>query len=474
MRNGFLAASLITLALGGAVRAQVGYGMGPGGPPAAMPVPPGYGGPGVAPAGYPGDPAAGQAVPGPGYPAPYGPCPYPPPEGDCDEPLMKPHVPNSCFVSTEYLLYFIKKGPSTFPLVTSGTPAALGQLGANGVTTLFGADNFDFNMASGMRVTAGKYFGDDQSFGVNFSGFVFEKRRQQFESASDRTGSPLLARPFINSETGVSTSLLVAAPGFIRGAVAAVAQNQMWGAEANGLLNVLVPQGDQGMALQVLVGGKYFNLEEALLVGQLTQLLPTQKAPFGGLTVDGATQIGVTDRIATKNIFAGANVGLQTTCCMGSKWYAQAGASTAFGVVHQTVDYSGSSSALIPAGSVVTTGGPTGIGSGGGAVTLPGGLFTGPNNIGSWTKDDFGWMGEANVRLGYHLTPHVTGFVGYDFLYLSNVVRPGDQIDPNANPGLLPTSATFGRIGTSLDPRVVFKQTDFFATGFTFGVTFVY
>ena len=35
---------------------------------------------------------------------------------------------------------------------------------------------------------------------------------------------------------------------------------------------------------------------------------------------------------------------------------------------------------------------------------------------------------EATVNLGYWLTPHVKAYVGYNCLFWSNVVRPGDQI----------------------------------------------
>jgi hypothetical protein len=472
MRNGFLAASLVTLALGGAARAQVGYATPPADPHQA--VFSGWSGGAPVPGGAPpGANPEGSAVPGPGYPDRYGPCPYPPQGGCADEgPCFKPHVPNSTFVSAEYLLYFLKSGPSTFPLVTTSPAASLGQLGSNNTTVLFGQDNFHFNPASGLRVTAGHYFGDDQRWGFNVDGFVLEKRFDRFFVASDNGGTPLLARPFFNSENGLSTSLLVAAPGFVKGAIAVDAQSQLWGADLNLLFNAICPTGEHGLALQLLFGGKYLNLEEGLNVSQLTQLLPGQRAPFGGLTVTNPTQISVVDHIFTKNIFSGANFGLQTTYCLGDKWFVQAGGSSAYGVVHQIIDISGTSTALIPPGGQILANGAAG--GGGFGLSLPGGLFGTSTNIGHFHKDDFAWEGEANVRLGYHLTPHISTFVGYDFLYLSNVVRPGDQIDPNINPGNLPTSVQFGRPGSTFNPRVVFKQTDFFVNGFTAGLTFVY
>ena len=48
-------------------------------------------------------------------------------------------------------------------------------------------------------------------------------------------------------------------------------------------------------------------------------------------------------------------------------------------------------------------------------------------------------------------------FGGYSFMYWSNVVRPGDQIDRNLNPNLIPTSATFGGPATPRQPTAPFR-----------------
>src|SRR5207244_3935541 len=103
-----------------------------------------------------GSPSGGYPVPN--YPAPYAPRDTPP-ALETDEGWT--HVPNSVFCSTEYLLYFINSQPVPFPLITSGTPAALGQLGNSGTTILYGQDNLKYNPSSGLRITAGKWFGDN-------------------------------------------------------------------------------------------------------------------------------------------------------------------------------------------------------------------------------------------------------------------------------------------------------------------------
>jgi hypothetical protein len=50
------------------------------------------------------------------------------------------------------------------------------------------------------------------------------------------------------------------------------------------------------------------------------------------------------------------------------------------------------------------------------------------------------------------------------------VVRAGDQIDTDVNPGLLPVEQD--PLSGALRPRFLFRQTDFFAHGFTAGADF--
>ena len=45
---------------------------------------------------------------------------------------------------------------------------------------------------------------------------------------------------------------------------------------------------------------------------------------------------------------------------------------------------------------------------------------------------------EMRVQLAYQVGPHLSVHAGYTFLYWSQVVRAGDQIDLVVNPALLP------------------------------------
>jgi Putative beta barrel porin-7 (BBP7) len=78
------------------------------------------------------------------------------------------------------------------------------------------------------------------------------------------------------------------------------------------------------------------------------------------------------------------------------------------------------------------------------------------------------------VNLGYQLTSRCRSFVGYNFLYLSRAVRPGDEIDTGVNPTQL--QAALGR-GKEVGPdRPAFpgRNSTFWAQGLTLGLDFRY
>ena len=83
---------------------------------------------------------------------------------------------------------------------------------------------------------------------------------------------------------------------------------------------------------------------------------------------------------------------------------------------------------------------------------------------------------EVGVNVGYNFTPWLRGFLGYNFLYWSNVVRPGEQIDREINvrqiPG--PNFPTGGSNTTVARPTVPFKSTDFWAHGVNLGLELKY
>ena len=110
---------------------------------------------------------------------------------------------------------------------------------------------------------------------------------------------------------------------------------------------------------------------------------------------------------------------------------------------------------------------PTGI-----VQRQPGGLLALPgSNIGRFSKDRFAVVPEVGLNLGYQVTESVRAFVGYDFLYLSDVVRAGNQIDTRVNTNQLQRPMV---AGGPTAPAFTFNGSDFWAQGLNFGLEFRY
>jgi hypothetical protein len=59
--------------------------------------------------------------------------------------------------------------------------------------------------------------------------------------------------------------------------------------------------------------------------------------------------------------------------------------------------------------------------------------------------------------------------VGYNFLYLSDLVRPGDQIDRTLNPSQIPALNAGAAFANADRPHVLFSRTDFWTQGLLIG-----
>ena len=79
-----------------------------------------------------------------------------------------------------------------------------------------------------------------------------------------------------------------------------------------------------------------------------------------------------------------------------------------------------------------------------------------------------------NVRVGYRICDWFCLFTGVDFLYWSQVVRPGDQIDRVIDVSQVPNFAPSVTATGVARPTTQFKQADFWATGIDVGMEFVW
>ena len=373
---------------------------------------------------------------------------------ECDAPVCGPRV----WGGAEYLLWWIKDAPVPVPLVTTGpsTPTVgdrggVGVLGLPGTTTLLGGDNVGFGPFSGGRFTLGAWLTDDQRFGVEGNYFFLaQQSKQQSVSSSGLVGSTNLGIPFINLLTGREDSDILSRAPDHAGTATLSLSSRLQGAELNALFGLT----DPCRAVQVhLVGGfRYVNLNEDLTFDTSSPML--QVIP----TITRFTN----DDFGTDNNFYGGQLGVRGDYTWG-RFELQAAAKCAIGVMTESVRINGSS-------AIEVSNIPFGNGS---LQTFRGGAFALPTNMGRFSQNRFAAVPEGDVKLSYQVTDHVAVSAGYSFLYLSDVVRPGDQIDRKINPTQSadqfgPGAALSGTPGPL--PRT--SSSDFWAQGVNFGLEF--
>lgn len=453
-------------------------------PPAPVIMPPISVGPQGDPQGL--GPVAGMGPPpGPMFPNP----------GPYGAPLFQPAPPGTgagagaayggaphWWVSADYLLYFSKSQPSNFPLLTTSAPSDAGRLGQASTLVLAGGKDFSYNPFSGFRVTSGFYGDADRRYGFEASGFVVEQKSNVTSVAASPTSSiPVLARPFIDSTNlGAFTSLVIATPGLGGGQAIVGTSSQAFGVEANGLLNIYrsEPGSKFAWSLDLLAGYRYFQLTEDISINSSTDLaLPNTTTPIfasgpfgiltqiGTTTVVGSTSLGgvtvfnpstilIQDMFKVTNRFNGGQVGFRSEARYGMFSLALTG-KLALGHMQERLEISGASGFIDPVRGRVGT--------------AYGGLLANASNIGRYNHDEFTVIPEANINLGINVTRGLTAFVGYNFLYVNNVARPGSQINPIVNTATVPFSPNYGASGRPIVPQSLFAQDDYWLMGVNFG-----
>jgi Putative beta barrel porin-7 (BBP7) len=387
-----------------------------------------------------------QALPPPGpYPPPGGPAPYPPPADFVapppsgavlvDAPRHATTEPYRVWAQVEFLLWWVKDTPMPVPLVSgvdiNGNPQ-----------TLFGQSNTGFGVFSGMRFGLGAWFDTNNTIGMDANMWFLERRSNNFFITSDGNGNPPLAVPFFNQTPGNTGEFVLplATPGVSSGNVVIDSRLQLWGTEFNGALCLARTP---SLEFTLLAGFRYLDLRETLYISNMTTDLGTD------------TTTVFNDSFNTRNQFYGGQLGTRVSW-HGERLSLDLAAKVALGATSQTVDIQGST-------------GQFGPGFGG---VSPGGFFAQPSNIGRYSATEFSVIPAAEFKLGYQLSRSTRFFIGYDFIYWNQVVRPGNQIDRNINITQASNLGGSGTLSGPAFPTPLFNRSDFWAQGVTLGFEF--
>ena len=394
-------------------------------------------------------------------------------------PIWTPAPDSRFYGGVEYLLWWVKDAPLSVPLVTTGPVSSThhGFLSTSKGTTsdttiLYGAPfgsasggngSQRFQGFSGSRATFGYALGSERRFAVEASGFVLQQQSAGYAAYADLTGNPIINIPVFNTvsytpggrpgglppaEDGLPASLpsdpkrTDGNSGIFTGGVKVTNSLQLWGAEATGVMSL-----HRGSSWEVsgLVGARYLDLSEDF---NLTYESVGVSGLYNG-SIGAAS-----DAFETRNEFFGAMLGVRGRYASGRLSVDLAGR-VAVGANHQTENVAGGFWA-------------TRLNSRSSAGRE--GIFAQPANEGRTSMDSFAVVPDAQIKIGYAITPRLRATLGYDFLYFSSVLRPGDQISH-----YVPKGQTFQQGGTNTSttsPARYSETTDFFAHGFSLGLEY--
>lgn len=360
--------------------------------------------------------------------------------------------PDPCFVvDADYLLWFLKRDRVTVPLAST-TSSAILTPGAFTSQTLYGNQDIgEDNPYSGLRLRAVLPAGDGLALEVG--GFILERGVERFSAdPASQFAQTALLRPVIDSTTGQQGFNVLNLDTVLAGSISVDSRTQFWGAEAN------IRSGNLGWGnTSAFAGYRYLGLHEQVAIQARSTVQLGGLGFFNGLPVsENDTRVAV-DQFRTRNAFHGAQVGLLGS--FGSSWLdVSFRSSVALGLTNQYLSVNGSTTLQTLAG---------------GSATLPGGLLALPSNIRTETKNIFAVVPELDLSLGCQVASWLRLTVGYNAIYWSAVVRPGEQIDNTVTPAQVPTVPAYTGVASGA-PVPAFRQSDFWAHGLNFGVTVTY
>ena len=274
-----------------------------------------------------------------------------------------------------------------------------------------------------------------------------------FNQTSD--GTPVLARPYTDATHRAARPELIAYPGQVVGGVCVTdsttvpigghqpASQPLLLARAAVVPRIKAVDAafrDMLSRLDFITGFRYYNLGDNLgITENLTNRSVTTNSVPVGTMITSERQFPHAEQFLWRHARADLDVTIRIAGSIEGTRPSGAGSQ------QPAVTINGSTTTSFP-------GQPT--------VVNPGGLFALSSNIGSYSHTNFMAIPQISGRLGYRLTPRLTAFVGYTFIYWGQVVRAGDQVNTTVNPNLIPP-ATTGRPCSALlyAPRSKFLGT---------------
>jgi len=356
----------------------------------------------------------------------------------------------------DFLLWWTKSA-NLVPLVTTSDEVDFGILGYDTTKVLFGGDGVGPGARAGGRFTLGYSLSQCQDSSIEAT-YLFLGNRAATFSQTSAAGDPLLARPYydLNNDVPDQTALLIAYPDVaINSKITAALSNELQSFE---ILSRQAIFRECGHRLDFLFGYRYGRFSERLAIDTLFT------AGDSSYLYPAGNKVQMSDVFSADNEFHGVDLGIAAKTDY-DRWSLECLAKLALGATRSRVSIYGLTNLKDP-----DTGEET---------TTPGGLLAQTTNIGRYTRNEFSAIPELGLNVGYNVTPRLKATCGYSVIYLSQVARPGDQIDANKD-----TTSTNVKVNVNSSqsgggdltgvpsPGYRFVTTDFWAQGLTFGLDY--
>lgn len=375
-------------------------------------------------------------------PSVYGP---PPPLGYSGRPMFMRGDPANnpnVWMDFETLIWWAKGQPLSVPVVTTGPGSEGANAGGIGVPGTVSLNRpLNYGAAGGVRFTLGGWFTPSHTWGIEGDLFTLGQQTAGF-SVNDNSGSG----NFVINEPvqGAPFATQVSAPGVETGGVIVHSTSEFWGTGINGLFN-LVRQ--DRWTVTLLGGFRFLELNEHVdIVSNSALFTTTTYTDNMGNTLATAppgSTVTVIDQFSARNQFYGGQLGLRFQYVVG-RWSVNGTGTFAIGATHETVTVNGSTNVFPTNSSPVFL-------NGGNFATIQSGLYS---------VNRFAVAPGLQLNLGYQFTPFIRGTIGYNFLFLSNVIRPGNQIDNTYDGTVHPLvplrSSTYWTQGLNLGLQISF------------------
>jgi hypothetical protein len=304
-------------------------------------------------------------------------------------------------------------------------------------TLLIGNRSIDNPMSTGGRFTWGWSRDHEREVGWEMT-YLFTGTRSATASYDGFDQPRTLGRPVFDVFSGRESEIPVSYP-MSPGGFSATTVNRMQGWEVNGVASIA--RSDSAY-LTVLAGYRYFMVHEGVRLQQFS-------IPSPGIEIDSVDQFDGHTR------FHGGQIGLET----GTEWnrfFVGVVAKVGFGRAYQ----------------VIKAGGQTNIAFPGGSSAYPGGTFTTGPGSGRIERSSFAVLPEGQLNVGYRFRDRSKFFVGYNVIYLSEAVRPGDQIDRTFAQATIAGPAGLSMLPSR--PELRLTSTDFWVQGVVLGLEYKY